>query len=158
MVVFQTTLTTSNSMSAWALGLALFVLVSLPAALPLTTVGDECVNGAFPPTDASRAVGWHVVNLEDAPEVRWASLIKAKRKEIAALITHIKTVRSYCCPLCYSLCCYYDLHSCADEVTATKLYLPLCPVHQGVVRQQHPNRDHRKGLGALGRNHAISFW
>ena len=99
MVVFKTTLTTSNIMSAWALGLALFVLVTLPAALPLTTVGDECVNGAFPPTDASRAVGWHVVNLEDAPKVRWASLIKAKRKEIAALITHIKTVRSYRCPL-----------------------------------------------------------
>jgi len=77
--------------TALALSLAVFVLVTLPVALPLTTAGDECVNGAFPPTDASRAVGWHVVHLDDAPEARWTSLIKEKRKEIAALITHIKT-------------------------------------------------------------------
>ena len=96
-VVSKATHQTSNSMTptALALSLAVFVLVTLPVAFPLTTAGDECVNGAFPPTDASRAVGWHVVHLDDAPEARWTSLIKEKRKEIAALITHIKTVRTH---------------------------------------------------------------
>jgi len=49
-----------------------------------------CVNVPFPPADANRKVEWHVVNLEAPPEVRWAPIVKAKAKELGALVAHIK--------------------------------------------------------------------
>jgi len=71
--------------------LALLAIAAPSLVLPSIAAGEECIQTAFPPVDASRAVGWQIINLDDPPELRWAPLIKAKRKEINALITHIKT-------------------------------------------------------------------
>jgi len=69
---------------------ALIPRPALPSSSP-TPVGDECINAAFPPSDTSRAVGWHVINLDAPPEDRWTPLVKAKKTQIAALVKHIKT-------------------------------------------------------------------
>ena len=81
----------------------LTVLCALPAlpthsgeysspVLPTNFAGNECASEAFPPSDASRAVGWFQVNLDLPPAQRWTPLIKAKKTQMAALIAHIKTV------------------------------------------------------------------
>ena len=75
-----------------ALLVALIALLSPRPVLPTSTAGIACVSAAFPPSDASRAVAWHVINLDDPPEKRWTPLIEAKKTQMAALIAHIKTV------------------------------------------------------------------
>jgi len=70
---------------------ALVAVFSPCPVLPAFATGNECASEAFPPSDAERSVGWHVVNLDDAPDKRWTPLISAKKTQMAALITHIKT-------------------------------------------------------------------
>jgi len=79
----------SASLLALLAAIAVVPRPVLPSWSPSET-GNDCASEVFPPADASRAVGWQIVDLDAPPEVRWTPLIKAKKTQMAALIGHIK--------------------------------------------------------------------